>query len=180
MPENYVPVNYDPVAPEEWASGILAAKQVLLINGILEQHMRSLIDMALWLITQGDSNPSSPRKHKTRLKSKDAHERWPEVRKVEIIKDGKRSFRCDLVHEHIHQRSKMIEALMLFVGRTDAETQIDETLHKAIPCTVTRDEHQALNKYPHLDGLDRYEAAKITIIDTFTGEVYLDFSEPVK
>jgi hypothetical protein len=72
-----------------------------------------------------------------------------------------------LAHEHVHERRRVIEALMQ--GRTTVE---------ALPsvvfgCTVLRTEHEQLSALgksaPDLEGWDRYRKAGIAVIDREQG-----------
>jgi hypothetical protein len=55
--------------------------------------------------------------------------------------------------------------------------EIDSILEKVVACTVTKEEHDSLSNFKHLDGWERYQAAGITVIDCETGDV-LDFTVP--
>jgi len=119
---------------------LLAAKA----PGVLPEHTRELIDTLLWKITEADG------KYNTRYKTGGALE-------------------CDdksqLWHEHVYQKSKMIEALLN--ARSEA---VDAILSDATGCTVTVDEHMCLSKFDGEYGWERYRRAGLEVFDTVTRE----------
>jgi hypothetical protein len=54
----------------------------------------------------------------------------------------------------------MIESLLAC-----SPQEVDAILDKAVACTITKQEHTLLNQHKHLDGWDRYDAAKIERIE---------------
>ncbi len=108
-------------------------------------HYRQLLSVLLWKITEAESM----NKRGTRLQSQGA--------------------RCctkvaNLEHDHVYQRSKMIDAL-----EKAAPHEIDDILKRAIGCTVTKGEHNLLAKYNDEDGWERYRKAGIVVFDMQTG-----------
>jgi hypothetical protein len=49
---------------------------------------------------------------------------------------------------------------------------VDEILKKAVGCTITKDEHDLLGRFQHLDGWERYRRAGIVVIDMETGKPF--------
>lgn len=118
---------------------LLASKD----TGILPEHVRALIDTLLWKMTEADG------KYNTRYKSGGA---------LKCID------KSQLRHEHVYQKSKMIEALL----NADLEA-VDSILNDAIGCTVTVDEHLRLGKYDSEYGWERYRKAGLEVFDAVTG-----------
>jgi hypothetical protein len=74
-----------------------------------------------------------------------------------------------LIHEHVWERSKVADQLLV---PGISEAQIDSIMEDVLPCTVTKDEHSKLHtelKLKHLDGWKRYEDANIEVWNTATG-----------
>jgi hypothetical protein len=109
---------------------------------LLLSHRREFLKMALWKITEAETA-----KYQTRFRSEAA------IGSV-----------SKLQHDHVFQRATMVEALL---ARPE---QVEEILSTAISCTITYEEHRALNQFKHLDGWARYSRAGIVVIDTATGE----------
>jgi hypothetical protein len=130
-------------ANERRQSAIHLVKVLLASRGpgVLLPHLRELLTIFLWKITEADSS-----KYKTRYQSRAALER---------------SSGSKLHHEHVYQRSRMIDAL---IGATPA--QIDEILALAIGCTVTREEADRLLQFDSDYGWERYRKAGIEVLDT--------------
>lgn len=140
-----------PEYQERKTSAILLIK-LLLENRkpeILSQHYRELLTVLLWKLTEAESH----NKYKTRFQTEGA------IACRDAIK---------LRHEHVHQRSKMIDRLL------DAKLEeVDGILENAVGCTVTIDEHARLAKCDDEYGWDRYRKAGLVVIDTATGERWI-------
>jgi hypothetical protein len=122
--------------------------RLLLANrhlpGVLEKHIRDLLDTALWKYTEADG------KYNTRYQSAGALQ----------FRD-----RSQLRHEHVYPRSKLIDALMKEPG------ELDRILIVAIGCMVTDEEHRRLTSFDKKhEGWERYRRAKVTVIDRQTGK----------
>jgi hypothetical protein len=112
---------------------------------ILPTHLRELLRILLWKITQAESST-----HATRFQSQDA---------LKFREKG------NLRHDHVYQCAKMIDRLL------GAEPdQVDHILKVAEGCTVTRDEHTRLHRFDNEYGWVRYEKAGIVVINTETGK----------
>jgi hypothetical protein len=70
-----------------------------------------------------------------------------------------------LRHEHVFQRSRMIEAL-----ENASPHEVDDIPKNAIGCTVTSEEHALLSKFDDEYGWARNRKAGTTVIDTQTSE----------
>jgi hypothetical protein len=115
-------------------------------SNVLPIHRQELLGVQLWKLTEAET-----RKHETRFQSQAASKRRGKVK---------------LRHDHVFQRSKMIDAL-----EVAAERKVDIILNRAIGCTVTADEHKRLSKFDkEHDGWVRYKNAGIRVIDTKTGK----------
>ena len=112
---------------------------------VLQAHYRELLSSLLWKITEADGH-----KYKTRFQSQGAMGCTD---------------RAKLRHEHVFQRSRMIEAL-----ENASPHEVDDILKNAIGCTVTIEEHALLSKFDDEYGWARYRKAGITVFDTQTGE----------
>jgi hypothetical protein len=108
---------------------------------VLDRHIKELLTILLWKLTEADSP-----KYKTRFQSRAALER--------LLGDK-------LHHEHVYQRSKMIEELF----RASPE-KIDEILALAVGCTITLDEAGRLLLFDSDYGWERYRKAGIEVLDT--------------
>lgn len=109
-------------------------------EGILQEHRDECINVALWKLTQAEST----HKHRTRFCS-EAAQTAPEE---------------DLRHDHVFQRGVMVKALIKC-----SPDEVDQILANAVACTITHDEHIAINKHKNLDGWERYRAADIKVLD---------------
>jgi hypothetical protein len=107
---------------------------------ILPQHLRELLGILLWKVTQAESST-----HKTRFQSRDA---------LKFRNKG------NLRHDHVYQSAKMIDALLA------APERADEILDTAIGCTVTVAEHNRLHEFEEEYGWGRYRKAGIVVMDT--------------
>jgi hypothetical protein len=137
----------DPAAAAVVQSAVHLIKLVLRDGSdLLPEHRRMVIDAALWKITEAESR----HKHRTRFCSQAVFS----------------SPDCECRHDHVFQRAKMIDDLI--ASGPDA---VDEIAAKAVACTVTREEHLALNRYKQLDGWQRYRQVGITVIDARSGAV---------
>jgi len=128
-------------------------------RGILSTHRQQLLDVLLWKITEAESS-----KYKTRFQSQGASPCFELSGK--LFQKCRR--KAKLQHDHVYQRSKMIEAL----ERAYPDSQkVDDILKKAVGCTVTREEHKCLKKFDkQCDGWDRYGKAQIKVINMATGK----------
>jgi hypothetical protein len=134
----------DPKAEERRRSAA-ALVNVLLANqrNILPEHIRELLDILLWKITEADG------KYKTRYQSNGA------------LTCAKRLRR----HDHVYPRKPMIDKLL------SAPQDVDRILKDAIGCTVTLDEHNSLRKFDEkCYGWGRYRQADVPVVNTETDE----------
>jgi hypothetical protein len=113
--------------------------------GLLCAHIKQLLGVLLWKITEAESP-----KYKTRFQSQ-----------AVLDSGGKGKLR----HDHVYQREKMIAAL-----KKAAPHEVDDILKKAVGCTVTLKEHTDLSKYKEYDGWERYTKARIVVINTETNK----------
>ena len=114
---------------------------------VLPEHVRELIGILLWKITEADG------KYNTRYRTQSAL----------TCED-----RTQLRHEHVYQRSKMIDALL------QAELQdVEQILQSAVACTVTVQEHLSLNQFDEEYGWERYRKAGLVVIDMLNGERFV-------
>lgn len=138
----------NPAAEAEVRSAIQLIKLMLQAEtDILPKHRREVLNVALWKVTEA----ASDHKHRTRFCSA----------AVFSLPD------CECRHDHVFQRGKMIEHLMQC-----GPDAVDKIVSKSVACTITKEEHVALNKYKHLDGWERYRRATITVVDATTGEIF--------
>ncbi len=107
---------------------------------ILPEHQRECLNIALWKLTLAESVD----KHRTRYCSEAAFANPA----------------AELRHDHVFQRSYMVDKLTKC-----APSEIASIIERAVGCTITREEHSALNWHKHLDGWARYEAAGIKVRD---------------
>lgn len=140
-----------PLAEERLNSAVTLVKAMLQLPGLIPEHRREFLKLALWKVTEAESL----NKYKTQLRSQAACSCAPGTK---------------LQHDHVFQRSRMVDVLL-----TASPEAIDDILKSAVGCTITKDEHTRLSDFKHLDGWDRYRAAQIVVIDTETG---LPFSLP--
>jgi len=138
---------------ERKRSAIVLAKTLLQeIPGLLPEHRRECLGIALWKYTQAEGLS----KYKTRFRSK-----------ASISAVAR-----DLRHDHVCQRAIMIDTLL------QAKSEdVDEILRNAVGCTITKDEHTLLERFKHLDGWERYRRAEIVVIDMETGQPF-EFPHP--
>lgn len=128
-------------------------------RGIFPSHRRELLKVLLFKITEAEAP-----KHKTRFQSQGAlacselsGKRFQECRK-----------KAKLQHDHVYQRSKMIDALEKAYPHTK---KVDNILKKAVGCTITNKENDLLREFDkEYDGWDRYREAKIRVKDEKTGK----------
>ncbi len=129
-------------------SALCAAKAILALD-ICRQHKRDLLKVCIWKITEVDG------KYKTRYRSRAAL--FLNVPNLE--------------HEHVLRMRLLIDDLLHFPEKAES------ILGRAIGCTVTKQEHQALTlldrKNPTIDGWDRYRVACIEVIDRATGDTFV-------
>src|SRR5712672_2478450 len=137
-----------PKYKEHRHSAVTLIKYLLAKNrpDALRGHYQELLDTLLWKITEAECS----NKYKTRFQTQGAVNRKGET---------------NLRHEHVFQRSRMIELL-----EKAAPHEVDDILKDAIGCTVTVEEHARLSKFDDEYGWGRYRKARITVIDTQTGE----------
>ena len=138
----------NPASGETVQSAVRLIKLILRDGtGLLLQHRRMVIDAALWKITEAESR----HKHRTRFCSQTV-----------FLSPG-----CDCRHDHVFQRARMIDDLI-----RGGPNCADEVVSRAVACTITREEHSALNRHKDLDGWERYREAGITVIDAQTGQEF--------
>jgi hypothetical protein len=145
---NHMPYIPHPLTQERKRSAIVLIKSILKLENpeILCDHRKELLNILLWKLTEAECDD----KHNTRYQTQGA-----------IGCNDPRKLR----HEHVFQRSKMIERL-----KKATPEQIDIILADAVGCTVTTEEHTRLSKYGNYYGWERYRKAGIAVIDTQTGE----------
>jgi hypothetical protein len=133
-------------AEERKRSAIVLAKTLLQeIPGLLPEHRRECLGIALWKYTQAEGLS----KYKTRFRSEASLS----------------SAHSDLRHDHVCQRAIMIDTLL------QAKSEdVDEILRNAVGCTVTKDEHILLERFKRFDGWERYRQAGLVVIDMETGQ----------
>lgn len=113
---------------------------------VLAVHRRELLSILLWKITLAESS-----KCKARLRTQRA------------MSSSKKS---KLEHDHVFQRARMIAIL-----EKAALQEVDCILKNAVGCVVTKEEHARLSHFDkRYDSWDRYRKARLTVIDTQTGE----------
>jgi hypothetical protein len=140
--------NPHPLSRTRKRSAVALIKLLLADNKpeILRVHRHELLGVLLWKLTESESH-----KHKTRFQS-------------HAVVNRKRKLK--LRHDHVFQRSKMIDRL-----EGAAKRKIDIILKNAIACTVTDREHRLLSGFDkEYDGWARYKNAEIRVIDTKTGK----------
>jgi hypothetical protein len=132
-----------PDAEERRRSAYMLTKMLLGNQSkVVSAHLDELLGILLWKITEAEAT-----KYRTRYQSQDA---------LRFRDKG------NLRHDHVYQRSKMIEALK----DAKSDLEIEEILDLAVGCTVTYDEHMHLNGFDDSYGWYRYRKAGITVIDT--------------
>lgn len=138
----------DPAAAEVIQSAVCLIKLVLRGGAeLLPEHRRMVIDSALWKITEAESR----NKHRTRFCSQT----------VFSLPD------CECRHDHVFQKGRMIDELI-----EGGEDSVEEIVAKAVACTISKEEHLALNRFKHLYGWERYRQAGIVVIDARTGTIF--------
>jgi hypothetical protein len=133
-----------PLAERRRSSAAALIKMLLSIESreVLPEHIRELIDCLLWKITEADGKSNTRYKTSGALKCTD-----------------KRLLR----HEHVHQKAKMIDALL----RAEPSV-VDSILQDAIGCIVTADEHESLKMFDGEYGWERYRKAGLEVLDMVT------------
>ena len=130
-------------------SGLLAMRFT-----VREDHLRELLSICLWKITEAEPD----HKHRTRFRSE----------------GSLRARARDLRHEHVFERSKLVDALL------SSPEKADEIADLAVACTVTKAEHEALaavcRANPTLTGWARYAAAGIRVYDVTTDSEHITSS----
>lgn len=106
---------------------------------ILTTHLRELLTVLLWKLTEADTA-----KYRTRYQS------------TEALKNPD----SKLHHEHVYQRAKMIDALL-----KGQPHEVDGILDLAVGCTITRPEAGRLSRFEEDYGWERYRKAGIEIMD---------------
>lgn len=137
---------------QERKTSAIALIKLLLENRkpeIMSQHCRELLTVLLWKLTEAESH----NKYKTRYQTQGA------IACRDAIK---------LRHEHVHQRSKMIDRLL----KAEPD-EVDNIVAAAVGCTVTIDEHARLAEWDDEYGWDRYRKAGLVVIDTASGERWI-------
>ncbi len=130
-------------AAGEWRESVVRLVKILLSSrepAILTFHLRELLTVLLWKLTEADSA-----KYRTRYQSTEALS----------SPDGK------LHHEHVYQRAKMIDALLEVQAH-----QVDGILDLSVGCTITRPEADRLRRFDDNYGWERYRKAGIEVMDT--------------
>jgi len=125
----------------------LNAVRALLVADLLPAHRRELLGVCLWKLSLAEP----PDKYATRFVSATA------------LRCARRS----LAHEHVHERAKLVRALI------DGAVSPERLPEFALACVVTREEHARLGvesrRDPSLDGWDRYRKAGIAVVDRGRG-----------
>ncbi|MEX2659435.1 MAG: hypothetical protein WD232_07040 [Acidimicrobiales bacterium] len=126
------------------ASIFRAVTAVLELQGVDAAHIRSLLNVLIWHLTEADG------KYTCRYQSSGA---------LTAPKGAK------LNHEHVVPRKALIDRLLKAPGEQA------EILGQAVACVVTKTEHERLSalKAPR-EGWDRYRAAGVRVIDRMTAE----------
>lgn len=116
--------------------------------GLIPEHRREFLKLAPWKVTVAEGRT----KYKTQFRSREAISNPPGTK---------------LEHDHVFQRSLMVDALL-----SASPDAVDTIIKGAVACTISKQEHDRLKQFGHLDGWDRYRAAGIVIVDTETGEPF--------
>jgi hypothetical protein len=128
-----------PLAEERLRSATTLVKGLLQMPGLIPEHRREFLRLALWKVTEAEGRT----KYKTQLCSHEALSSSPGSK---------------LKHDHVFQRSLMVDALL-----SASPDAVDTIIKGAIACTITKQEHDRLKQFAHLDGWDRYRAAGIAV-----------------
>jgi vacuolar-type H+-ATPase subunit I/STV1 len=115
-------------------SAVIAVKNILDMNGVLEVHKKQLLGLMIWKITERKG------KYNTEYISEESS-------KLNDIKQ--------LSHEHVFTRKYLIEKLI------NNPEEYRDILKNAIGCTVTREEQKQLTKIKGIEGWDRYQKSGI-------------------
>ena len=134
-----------PLAEQRLHSATTLVKGLLQMPGLIPEHRREFLKLALWKVTEAEGRA----KYKTQLRSRAALCSPPGT---------------NLEHDHVFQRSLMVDALL-----SASPDAVDTIVKGAVGCTITKQEHDRLKQFGHLDGWDRYWAAGIVVVDTQTG-----------
>jgi hypothetical protein len=137
-----------PLAEERLRSAAALVKGLLQMPGLIAEHRREFLKLALWKVTEAEGRT----KYETKFRSQGALSSPPGTK---------------LEHDHVFQRSLMVDALLS--ANPDA---VDTIISDAVGCTITKQEHARLKQFEHLDGWDRYRAAGIVVVNTKTGEPF--------
>jgi hypothetical protein len=137
-----------PLAEERLRSATTLVKALLQAPGLIPEHRREFLKLALWKVTEAEGRT----KYKTQLRSQGALSSPPDTK---------------LEHDHVFQRSLMVDALL-----SASPDAVDTIIKGAVGCTITKQEHDRLKRFGHLDGWDRYRAAGIVVVNTETGEPF--------
>lgn len=120
----------------------IRAMRALLAADLRPDHLRELLSVCLWKLTESESG-----KYRTRFRSVAALD----------------SPRETLAHDHVYERAKLVAELIAWPER------IEEIAARAVGCIVTRDEHARLTALsrarPELLGWARYAAAGLEVVD---------------
>jgi hypothetical protein len=126
-------------AEERRRSAYALVEGLLTIPDLCKEHRLEFIKLALWKVTEAEWGRRNTRFCSMGVLSNPRH---------------KREF------EHVWERAKMAQEL---IQHPELAAFI---LEKAVTCTVTKEEHEALTKVGcELSGWDRYKAAGIEVWD---------------
>jgi hypothetical protein len=137
-----------PLAEERLRSAAALVKGLLQMPGLIPEHRREFLKLALWKVTEAEGRT----KYRTKFRSQAALSGPPGTK---------------FEHDHVFQRSLIVDSLL-----SASPDAVDTIIMSAVGCTITKQEHDRLKQFGHLDGWDRYRAAGIVIVDTETGEPF--------
>ena len=137
-----------PLAEQRLHSATTLVKGLLQMPGLIAEHRREFLKLAQWKVTEAEGRT----KYKTRMCSQESLSNAPGSK---------------LEHDHVFQRSLMVDALL-----SASPDAVDTIIKGAVGCTITKQEHDRLKQFEHLDGWGRYRAAGIVVINTETGDLF--------
>jgi hypothetical protein len=127
------------------------------LPGVSLKHKKECLShVALYKVTEADCKY----KFRTRFMSNAALEFAKTQEKI-----GSGGF---LVHEHVTERSKIIDSLL-----KASPEEVDDILDSVVACIVTKEEHKSLNRFKNAHGWERYRAAEVRVWDTHTDSQYI-------
>lgn len=129
-------------------SAINLIKSLLKMNDITVKHKKVMLNHGIWLLTEAEWT----NKYNTRYCSKAI------FKNAEMDKREKR-------HDHVFQKKLLVKDLL-----AAKQSQVEKILENGVACTITKIEHDVLEKYKTDDGWDRYKKARIVVIDRETGK----------